>query len=186
LTAALIKDGNSHATTILAEVLEMIPNIDDQWKRAEIWRDLAEKLGEVDYEQLDSIFTKAITAAQEIDDPGWKRGALNDLASTLAGSGRYDEALAVAHAIEDSDVRLRALRDIAFYLVEKKRYAEALEVLGSLQPDEFIRIVACGAANADTIEPTLVSTGLREVLRILGWIFPDFQAVYEQVMTSED
>jgi hypothetical protein len=186
LTAALIKDENSHATTILAEVLEMIPNIDDQWERAEIWRDLAEKLGEVDYEQLDSIFTKAITAAQEIVDPGWKRGALNDLASTLAGSGRYVEALAVAHAIEDSDVRLRALRDIAFYLVEKKRYAEALKVLGPLQPDEFIKIVACGASNADGIKPTLVAMGLREVLRILGWIFPDFRAVYEQVMASED
>jgi len=186
LTVALFKANDDRASTMLAETLTLVSALDDKWEQADVLRELAADLAEENCEQADSIFTKAIIVAQSIDDLHMKQVALNEMATALAEVGRYSEARTLAHTIKDDDMRLRTLRAVASTLADEERYAVALEVFGPCQLDDWIDILVCGGSSANKINPAVISAILREVLRLLGWVSPDYRAVYEHVMAAED
>ncbi|MBI5961044.1 MAG: hypothetical protein HY866_20060, partial [Chloroflexi bacterium] len=136
-------------------------------------------------------FAEGLEVARGIESEGIRASALSDLATALASegdeqaAGLFAEGLEVARGIQDARSRASALCTLAAALAQASRIAAAFTALGKRGPNEFIQIVAEWNESFDKLHPALSAQILREVLRIVGWVRPDWRPIHALLISKE-
>lgn len=167
--------------SLLDEAREVASSIAYDGLRSEALRDLSRALAQA------GRYEEAREVASSIEDYWWRREALSSLATALAQAKRYEGARKVASSIEGYWWRTEVLRDFAAALVQAGRFSYALAVLlGLRELNEFVRALAVWAPSFEQVKRGLSVDVLREVVRIAGWVRPDWREIHELLSASED
>lgn len=103
--------------------------------------------------------------------------ALKALVRELIQSGQFTDAKELIHTIEDLKAQRWALGLLAISLMRQQRFAEALKELEPQTPDDFVHILASCASILDQLEAGLSLASLNHIVRILGWVRPDWRKI---------
>jgi Tfp pilus assembly protein PilF len=103
--------------------------------------------------------------------------ALMTLARGLAQAEHFRDAKQVIQAIEQEQKRRWALGALAIALARQQHFSQALQELGSQTLDDFVHILASCSAIFEQLEAGLSVSALEVVVRIVGWVRPDWRKV---------
>jgi hypothetical protein len=157
-------------------------------QRAEVLRELAVTMAHKE------LFTEAHEVAQTIADGSYipydglemRTEALWELTAALARTGQVAQAQAVwaqarevAIAIGDRRALVEALSNLCYVVSQTRRFAEALTTAGLQTLDDFLQILVAWQSAFEQIESGLAMMILKESVRIVGWVRPDWQKIYE-------
>ena len=170
ITARLVEDRLKQVSTLykIAEVmldigrveqaLELLPLIQARDRQAKI-------LGKVAASRILTLRE----AAKALAKVGQRKEAIKKL----------DEGLKLARSIEDRDSRTHVLREIASDLAEHHYFGRAFTILERRQINKFLSTLSKWQNALNQVELGLSQKVLIEVLRIVGWLCPQWQQVYE-------
>ncbi|MBD1898909.1 NACHT domain-containing protein [Trichocoleus sp. DQ-A3] len=103
--------------------------------------------------------------------------ALMTLARGLAQAQQFRDAKQAIQTIEEEKKRRWALGSLAIALAQQQHFSEALQEIRSQTLDEFIHILARCSPIFEQLEPGISLSAFKEVMRIVGWVRPDWRKV---------
>ncbi|HEY9796022.1 MAG TPA: hypothetical protein V6D30_10305 [Leptolyngbyaceae cyanobacterium] len=103
--------------------------------------------------------------------------ALMILARGLTQAEHFKDAKQAIQAIEEEEKRRWALGFLAIALARQQHFSKALQELGSQNLDDFVHILASCSPIFEQLEARLSVSALEEVVRIVGWVRPDWRKV---------
>jgi tetratricopeptide (TPR) repeat protein len=103
--------------------------------------------------------------------------ALMILARGLTQAEHFKDAKQAIQAIEEEEKRRWALGFLAIALARQQHFSQALHELGSQNLDDFVHILASCSPIFEQLEAGLSVSALEEVVRIVGWVRPDWRKV---------
>ena len=122
-------------------------------------------------------FAESMRIIGIIEDSRKRDEALVTLARGLAQAQQFRDAKQVTRAIEEEEKRRWALGSLALALARQQHFSQALQELGSQNLDDFVHIVASCSAIFEQLEAGLSVSALEEVVRIVGWVRPNWRKV---------
>jgi tetratricopeptide (TPR) repeat protein len=188
IAAALAQVGDKRAGGIFDEAGAAARAGPGDYAYADALCSLAAPLAQAGVACVGSILDEAWTVACAIQDGYARALALCALAAARAQAGKestsriFDEARAVACAIQDDFSRPDTLRALAAALAQAGRFDEAFKALGQPEADEFLKTIAQWSPAFEKVKPGLSVTILREGVRIVGWVRPDWRKIHELLM----
>lgn len=93
----------------------------------------------------------------------------------LAQSGYVLEAERVACSIENEEQRSKALSHLATAMALTMNFKGAFNTVGLLDMNTFLSVLSEWTSAFEKLEPGLLAKILKEVVRIFGWVHPDWQ-----------
>ena len=90
----------------------------------------------------------------------------------------------VARAIEDTSWRDEALRAVALSLAQAGQFGKMFLVLQPLNIYNYLISMAQGLPELEKLEPVLSLKVVREVVRIIGWVWPQWHKIYAILATA--
>jgi hypothetical protein len=191
VAVAKVRAGDgANAKLLLAEARELAESIEDSRHKAWAQRTLVTALTQIKH------FVEAEEIAQAIADNAQvgrfaesrritgsmeyfmeRDEALMTLARGLAQAQQFRDAKQAIQAIEEEQKRRWALGSLAIALARQQHFSKALQELGSQNLDDFVHILASCSPIFEQLEAGLSVSALKEVVRIVGWVRPDWRKV---------
>lgn len=126
------------------------------------------------------VLTKAREAAYAVESHGRKELAVWAFAAALAQSGNFDEAKKEIQTLIHSDwQRYEGVAGLAAPLANIGNFVEAFTTLGLQKLDKFLFDLTEWTDAFEKVQPNLSIEVMREVVRIAGWISPQWQEIYQ-------
>jgi hypothetical protein len=164
----------------IEQALDVAKSIGYKDRRADALRAVAASLAQAGF------IEQALDVAKSIEDVDRRADALRAVAASLAQAGRTDEAsgtlteaLDVAKSIEDADRRVDALRAVAASLAQTRSFWETFFVSRRRDLYGYLGSLAEWLPSLEELEPGLSMAVIREVVRIIGWVRPQWRKIYE-------
>ncbi|RMF79560.1 MAG: hypothetical protein D6737_11040, partial [Chloroflexi bacterium] len=98
-----------------------------------------------------------------------------------AQAGHFEGARETASRITSDWRRADALAELAAALAQAGYVVQAFETFGPRLPNEFVEHVAAWGESFDAVENGLSLRVLRECLRVIGWVYPDWREIGERL-----
>ena len=187
LSVALAQAGqNKQSTVIFNNVHEVAEGIESERSRVEALSSLAVALAQAGQnKQSTVIFNNVHEVAEGIESERSRVEALKTLAAALAQAGQSEQSTAVSSiAIEMAGSSFHmydwfpkfALPNITSLLRAKNMLVSSFEVFGLCSLDRFIQEISTW---------DLPPIALHHIVRIAGWVRPDWREIYKLLTTEE-
>jgi hypothetical protein len=171
LAQALIQIGRHTEANEFFAATENAARDEEPRYRAFILKDLAMVNAQV------GRFAESMRIIGIIEDSRKRDEALMTLARGLAQAEHFRDAKQAIQAIEEEQKRRWALGSLAIALARQQHFSKALQELGSQTLDDFVHILASCSPIFEQLEAGLSVSALKEVVRIVGWVRPDWRKV---------
>ena len=166
---ALMSSGN------MQDGEQAIPSVtEDISSRVEALALLAGHLHEAGDERAAKLVAEVEESVHGFEDYKVEFGQVA-LVEAYARVGRVDEASQFAKVIASFDGQRKVRSILAACHARAHRFGEAMDELRSLSIDEYLGEVASWAPYLEQVSPGFASVSLRELMRIAGWIRPDWR-----------
>jgi hypothetical protein len=130
------------------------------------------------------VLVEALEAARAIEDAELRAEALQAVAAALAQGGQGDLALEAVRAIEDAGLRAEALQAVAAALAQGGQFWKAFFIIRPLDLHSFLGAIAQWLPSLKKLEATISLRVVSEVVRITGWVWPQWHTIYDILATS--
>jgi tetratricopeptide (TPR) repeat protein len=171
LAKAMFQFGqNIKAEELFAAAKNAVRNIEPSY-RALALRELARSNAQL------GRFSQARAIIESIDHWMERDQALRFLAKTLIQAGQIRDARQLIQTIEEAKEQRQVLGSLAIALMRQQRFTEALKELDVQTPDDFVHLLASCPLIFDQIETGLNLIILSHVVRIVGWVRPDWRKI---------
>ena len=80
------------------------------------------------------------------------------------------------------EISAESLLESARENADSGNFAEALRLVNMLPPEELLRTVCAWSPAIDRYHPESTFVILRDATKILGWVFPTWRDVYQQLL----
>jgi hypothetical protein len=122
-------------------------------------------------------FSESRRIIENIDSWMERDRALQVLIEEVTKAGNFTNARQLIQIVTNTTAQRHAHGYLAFALMKQDRFEEALNELKTQTPDEFIRMLASCDSIFDRFETGLSLALLDRVVRIIGWIRPDWRKI---------
>jgi tetratricopeptide (TPR) repeat protein len=169
----------------IAQALEVARSIGSADWRAQALGAVALALAQADRkDEAGRILTESLEVAHSIQFTSSRADALSAVASVLAQVGQIAQALEVARSIEDAHRRADALSMLASVLAQADQCGKAFSILQSANFYDYLRSITKWVRSLEKHKPALSLEIMSEVIRIIGWVWPQWHQAYDILTTS--
>jgi tetratricopeptide (TPR) repeat protein len=177
----LVQDGKiEQAISLLEETLEMIPRIKTKLSKVMIASKLATVLEKAGlHEQAGIAFSEMLTIVDRDKNHRLGSDILQELASALVQTERYQEAINVASKIHWSSEQLRALSQLATTMVQSGHYNDAIDAISAIQDpkDRSLELTRLGSTLLQLGQHQQANTVFTKALTAAGKVRPNWRVV---------
>ena len=130
-------------------------------------------------EEASRTLTDALEVARAIADTYRRAEVLGAVASALAQAGTIAPALEVARAIEDTSWRAAGAGCGGVGPCTSRQNGGSLSCLAPWKLYNYLGAITPWLPSLEKLEPGLSVAVVREVVRIIGWVWPQWHKVYD-------